>query len=124
MIDAIKSHFKLEVNRLYEMVPKRFQITIATLKEARMYAEQYNEPELPKRFEAAATEDNGKKTHHPIGFLPPKAREQAEALIFEELRPYFINHFRNEWAYPYKLLAGFLPFVVASRQASPVLLPQ
>lgn len=90
MIDAIKSHFKLEVNRLYETVPQRFQTTITTLKEAQLYAEQYNQPELPKRFEAAATEEDGKKTYHPIGFLTPEAREQAEGAIFEELRPYFM----------------------------------
>lgn len=72
------------------MIPGRYQITIATLDEARKYADKYNEPELLKHFEAAATEENGKKTHRPIRFLPPEAREQAEALIFEELRPYFM----------------------------------
>ncbi len=90
VIDAIKSTFKMEVNRLYDTIPGRYQITIATLDEARQYADKYNEPELLKHFEAAATEENGKKTHHPIGFLTPGACEQAEASLLEDLRPCFM----------------------------------
>jgi hypothetical protein len=90
MVDAIKRTFKVEVYRLYDTIRRRYQTTIATLDEARQYTEQYNEPELLDRFEAADTEENGKKTYHPIGFLPAKARKQAEELIFEELRPYFM----------------------------------
>ncbi len=43
-----------------------------------------------KQFEAATTEENGKRTYHPIDFLSREAREQAEASIMEELRPYFM----------------------------------
>jgi len=99
LIDAVKGYFKLEVNRLYDTIPQRYQTTITTPAEAHMYAEKYSAPELLKQFEAAATEENGKKTYHPIHFLAPEAREQAEELIFEELRPFlmfFDLHLINE----------------------------